>query len=390
MEWKVVVTLHALYYIACDGKYCENEKPKGLVIPDDYNPAKEPLATSAFPGDKLLISSDNVAFEVSEVDDMKRQVRMPLITFRRWIDPRLGLEDGVEVMELKQSFFRECIWSPNPMYLFLEDIETHEAFKTANTFMVYKRVIDVVLEGYNVTGPEVLEEGLMVEMTSWVQLTINCMMDFSWYPFDKHNCYVLESFMSNHHNDTVLFGIPRYRKELQRQLQYHVDMRPLSKDFDGLQLYNAKLAVTGWRINLKRKIFVHLQETFFPTGLFVAVSWVSFLIPPDSIPGRMALLITLLLMLVNIFLRIKTNSPHADAIHALGLWVIMCMCLVACAIVQYGLILFLKRRELRKVAPGKEQKTSKLIRKIDDWAILLFPTITVLLCACYWMTVHEM
>ena len=36
-------------------------------------------------------------------------------------------------------------------------------------------------------------------------------------------------------------------------------------------------------------------------GLFVVVSWVSFLVPPEVVPGRMAMLITLFLVLINIF-----------------------------------------------------------------------------------------
>ena len=35
--------------------------------------------------------------------------------------------------------------------------------------------------------------------------------------------------------------------------------------------------------------------------LFVGVSWVSFLIKPEVVPGRMALLVTIFLVLVNIF-----------------------------------------------------------------------------------------
>ena len=45
------------------------------------------------------------------------------------------------------------------------------------------------------------------------------------------------------------------------------------------------------------------------SGLFVIVSWISFLIPMDVIPGRMALLVTLFLVLVNIFNTVTTNTP---------------------------------------------------------------------------------
>jgi hypothetical protein len=43
--------------------------------------------------------------------------------------------------------------------------------------------------------------------------------------------------------------------------------------------------------------------------MFVIVSWISFLIPMDVIPGRMALLVTLFLVLVNIFNTVTTNTP---------------------------------------------------------------------------------
>ena len=48
------------------------------------------------------------------------------------------------------------------------------------------------------------------------------------------------------------------------------------------------------------------------SGLFVVVSWISFVVPPDVIPGRMALLITLFLVLVNIFNTVTTNTPKAE------------------------------------------------------------------------------
>ena len=54
----------------------------------------------------------------------------------------------------------------------------------------------------------------------------------------------------------------------------------------------------------------------FPPGLFVIVSWISFLIPMDVIPGRMALLVTLFLVLVNIFNTVTTNTPKVGLPNA--------------------------------------------------------------------------
>ena len=42
-------------------------------------------------------------------------------------------------------------------------------------------------------------------------------------------------------------------------------------------------------------------QVYLPCIFFVTISCVSFLVRPELVPGRMALLVTLFLMLVNIF-----------------------------------------------------------------------------------------
>jgi hypothetical protein len=50
-----------------------------------------------------------------------------------------------------------------------------------------------------------------------------------------------------------------------------------------------------------RNKFKYITLYYLPSSLFVIVSWVSFLIPPEIVAGRMAMLITLLLVLINLF-----------------------------------------------------------------------------------------
>ena len=51
------------------------------------------------------------------------------------------------------------------------------------------------------------------------------------------------------------------------------------------------------------------EDIFDALGLFVIVSWMSFLIPMDEIGGRMGLLVILFLLLVNIFNTVATHTP---------------------------------------------------------------------------------
>ena len=50
--------------------------------------------------------------------------------------------------------------------------------------------------------------------------------------------------------------------------------------------------------------------------------WISFLVNPEVIPGRMTLLVTIFLVLINIFNTIQTNSPKAEGLTAIEAWVI--------------------------------------------------------------------
>ena len=61
------------------------------------------------------------------------------------------------------------------------------------------------------------------------------------------------------------------------------------------------LSSTGLELLLTRNKLKYIPLYYLPSGLFVVVSWVSFLIPPEIVAGRMALLITLFLVLINIF-----------------------------------------------------------------------------------------
>ena len=52
------------------------------------------------------------------------------------------------------------------------------------------------------------------------------------------------------------------------------------------------------------------MNTYLPTFLLTMISFIGFLIPVDAVPGRMALLVTTFLMLVNISSTEKDRGPE--------------------------------------------------------------------------------
>ena len=56
------------------------------------------------------------------------------------------------------------------------------------------------------------------------------------------------------------------------------------------------------------------MNTYLPTALLTFASFIGFLIPVDMVPGRMALLVTIFLMLVNIRSTEQRTGPVVSQI----------------------------------------------------------------------------
>ena len=110
----------------------------------------------------------------------------------------------------------------------------------------------------------------------------------------------------------------------QRNLQHTIAYAPLSAREHVYKIESGEYAACGFRVIVARKMYqllfqvraedvklelllgfnpsiIAVEQIYLPCILFVCVSWVSFLIKPEMVPGRMALLVTLFLVLVNIF-----------------------------------------------------------------------------------------
>ena len=76
-------------------------------------------------------------------------------------------------------------------------------------------------------------------------------------------------------------------------------MEPFSDKSYISQKIIGNYSVTGFEMILTRRMSHYMITYYLPSALFVVVSWTSFLIPSEDIQGRMALLVTLFLVLVS-------------------------------------------------------------------------------------------
>ena len=125
-----------------------------------------------------------------------------------------------------------------------------------------------------------------------------------------------------------------------------------------MQIASGNYSACGFRIHLQRRKFQLIFQIYLPCMLFVSVSWVSFLIRPQVVPGRMSLLVTLFLVLVNIFntARSQSPAPSNSFLNGLDTYLVVSIVMVFLCLLEYAVILF--------VMNVSEQKLINLIQLI--------------------------
>ena len=113
--------------------------------------------------------------------------------------------------------------------------------------------------------------------------------------------------------------VPDHQQAIKSILDYQITIKDLKPEETHYLALGMNYSVAGFEMILQRKMSFYIVTYYLPSGLFVVVSWISFLVNPEVIPGRMTLLVTIFLVLINIFNTIQTNSPKAEGLTGMYL-----------------------------------------------------------------------
>ena len=86
--------------------------------------------------------------------------------------------------------------------------------------------------------------------------------------------------------------------QIRSVLDYSIEIRALPKDQKNYVALTGNYSVAGFEMTLKRKVSHYIITCYLPSGMFVMVSWISFLIPPDVVPGRYTYFLYLMLIFI--------------------------------------------------------------------------------------------
>ncbi|XP_014370596.2 glycine receptor subunit alpha-4 isoform X1 [Papilio machaon] len=288
-------------------------------IPENYN-------RNIPPGKNTTVYIGINVNRVSGVDENKEEITLDVFLQVSWEDGQLQIPPGMPFIDLPWEF-RQLIWTPDLYIWQLQTMRTMSVLQEMASLRIYS----------NST----------VSVNIGATITIKCQMDFVLYPLDVQKCaidfgsykYTSEDVRFEWHAGAPWRGLVGKQRNQFRLPKYVVtfvtDKSNHIRNFGEGEHSAARL-----QIKLSRELRSYLLESYLPSSLFVIISWGSFCVIPEIVPGRMVLLVTTLLSLVTMFDTVSTNSPDALELKCIEVWLISCTIFVFLALLEYFVVLF--------------------------------------------------
>merc|ERR1719244_936999 len=386
----VILLLYLLPIIPA--QTCNSTVSKKLpwCLPKNYDKKKPPFLFDD-EGNTMNIHYAFSIREVSEVIDSEQTLEIPMYFTVAWTDDRLVVDQGHRAW--KKSI-------TGPVNESTEDAETLKLFWKPN-LEIYglqefkKHNILSEMAGLRISRSKVITFDIKVT------IVISCQMDFSDYPFDDHTCFFqVGSYFYDKNSVTCTseFHDPKSKSNiLERNLQHSVSFKKLRRSQGVVKLQSGEDAACGFEVWLRRKHEPLIYQIYIPCCLFVMVSWISFIIDPKVIPGRMSLLVILFLVIINVFNNVRSNAPSSGStkLNAIDGFIMTCIFMIFSAIIEYALILSiytlkLDEREynINTVKPRFRDRVCMILnnpRRLDLISILTFSICFALYNFNYWV-----
>ena len=371
-------------------------------IPQDYDQWKEPWRDNTNVSFPWVYRFTFIIVEIQRVDDRRQTVSIRAHFQVAWQDPRI--EINVNAAEWKDNRFGspnevnispdvlDSLWIPDLEIYGMTQFERKKILKSMSS-------IQINIDKY-------------VEYEGTVDITISCVMDFYRYPLDSHSCPFRTGSYYSTEETVVCQSEFEYFSEQQRSLQYSINIDSLPNETRSHTFMNSAIfgnktySVCGFNILLKRNRVQMFFQFYFICILFVMASWTPFIINPSVIPGRMGVLITTFLCLINIFNGVKEQAPVSTSLNAMDIYVLICIGQVFLALAEYAVVILVEGNKRISDTPlvsstttqvsgiqDQRSKTSNdnglehsLTRNnFDTISLFLFPLFFILFNIVYWL-----
>ncbi|XP_053989754.1 glycine receptor subunit alpha-3 isoform X1 [Hylaeus volcanicus] len=300
----------------------------GILLPEHYVKEIRPPSKRGMP---VIVDFNILVADINSINVEDMDFRVDMFVRESWIESRLDMpddifEEGDDYVTLPPDFF-DSLWQPDLYFLNAKISEIAALNHKFSSVTLYR----------NKT----------VKYSARMHAIIACQMEFQLYPMDIQICPIyIESFSYHIQKLRLRWGGDgvTVNPEL-KLLQYDIGKPVVAEEtVDYVFEKSGNFSRLVVYIRFERQIGHHLIQTFAPSTLVVMLSWFSFWLGLDAIPGRVALLVTSMLTLVTMFTGLKSDIPPVAYVKALDVWMAGCMMFVFAALGEFVVVKVLDLR----------------------------------------------
>ena len=312
-----------------------------------------------------FVSESNryITIELREVttlhmDEDKNKLSLHIEQFYSWCDSRISANfsntDSIFISDgylpiIKLSLQNaEKIWHPNL------DIQTRDLLDWDSLHQpdVFKAMF---ISSLRSVGKE-CENSLAVHAMKEWKATIYCKLDFTAFPFDVHNCSFIQELAPT--------SKAAFKLKYLDTLELEGEARGYSFKTSLIGIFDENISGNGtdeigFNITLKRILSPYIYQYFLPSIACVLTTQVSFMIPLESITGRVSLIVTVLLALINILIDLFSHNPSGKTVNPLGIYLLVSLFFEMAVLLELGIVLIIRRRNNTKRNESKENDIVK-------------------------------
>ncbi|KAK3921372.1 Glycine receptor subunit alphaZ1 [Frankliniella fusca] len=244
---------------------------------------------------------------------------------QKWQDDRFKHPNITEALDLNDPNLVKAIWKPEVYF----PNAKHAEFQFVTVPNVLVRI-----------NPDA-EILYMLRL----KLTFSCMMDLSKFPLDSQVC-TMEVASFSKTIEELRLEWKSFRPVLLggglRMPQFEIVKIEASDCQESFQIGNYSCLVASFY--LSRSVGFHLVQSYLPTILIVVISWVSFWMDVDSVPGRTTLGVTTLLAVSSQSSGIQSGLPQVSYVKAIDVWMGTCTAFVFCALLEFTFVNYMFRK----------------------------------------------
>ncbi|XP_039732853.1 gamma-aminobutyric acid receptor subunit delta [Pteropus medius] len=283
-----------------------------------------------------------LAIEVASIDHISEanmEYTMTVFLHQSWRDSRLSYNHTNETLGL-DSRFVDKLWLPDTFIVNAKSAWFHDV--TVENKLIRLQPDGVILYSIRITS------------------TVACDMDLAKYPMDEQECMLhLESY--GYSSEDIVYYWSENQEHIHGLDKLQLAQFTITSYRFTTELMNFKSAGQFPRLSLhfhlRRNRGVYIIQSYMPSILLVAMSWVSFWISQAAVPARVSLGITTVLTMTTLMVSARSSLPRASAIKALDVYFWICYVFVFAALVEYAFAHF--NADYRKKQKAKVKVTEQ-------------------------------